>query len=193
MSDIAEATSSRFVIWKTALLDACNLEDRDWPTQLLTSHGLRSLRDFNGIAPAGLGECANRFEQILDAWDLGRLVTVWWPGGTPFLSHSVDILELSIRSANCLQNAGILTIGELAQCSKTKLLSIKNMGRKSVTEIQAKLAELKLDRPIGSRSQIAAEPQSIWVWLLWNDGPGDWVKAALVLLDVELPVAIKIP
>ncbi len=31
-----------------------------------------------------------------------------------------------------------------------------------------------------------------WVWLLWNDGPGG-VEAALVLLDVEFPVAIKIP
>src|ERR1035437_5820181 len=31
-----------------------------------------------------------------------------------------------------------------------------------------------------------------WVWLLWNDGPGNWVWAALILVDVELPVTIKI-
>jgi hypothetical protein len=32
----------------------------------------------------------------------------------------------------------------------------------------------------------------IWVWLLWNNGPHAGVKAALVLIDVELPLAIKI-
>jgi hypothetical protein len=37
-----------------------------------------------------------------------------------------------------------------------------------------------------------SEEENIWVWLLWNDGPGGRVQATLVLIDVELPVAIKV-
>jgi len=46
---------------------------------------------------------------------------------------------------------------------------------------------------VGTVGLVAAEDsEDPRVWLLWNDAPGDGIKAALVLIDVELPVAIKI-
>ena len=60
------------------------------------------------------------------------------------LFRSVDELELSVRSANCLQNANIRTIGELVQKSEAEMLKTKNFGRKSLKEIKEILAEMGL-------------------------------------------------
>ena len=54
----------------------------------------------------------------------------------PNLFKSVDELELSVRSANCLQNANIRYIGELVQRSEAEMLKTKNFGRKSLNEIK---------------------------------------------------------
>jgi len=60
------------------------------------------------------------------------------------LFRSVDELELSVRSANCLQQANIKTIGDLVQKSETEMLKTKNFGRKSLKEIKEILAEMGL-------------------------------------------------
>ncbi len=60
------------------------------------------------------------------------------------LFRSVDELELSVRSANCLQNAQIKTIGDLVQKSEAEMLKTKNFGRKSLKEIKEILAEMGL-------------------------------------------------
>lgn len=60
------------------------------------------------------------------------------------LFKSVEEFELSVRSANCLQNANIQYIGELVQKTEADLLKTKNFGRKSLKEIKDKLAELGL-------------------------------------------------
>ena len=62
----------------------------------------------------------------------------------PNLFKSVDDLELSVRSANCLQNANIRFIGELAQRTEAEMLKTKNFGRKSLNEIKETLASLGL-------------------------------------------------
>jgi DNA-directed RNA polymerase subunit alpha len=56
----------------------------------------------------------------------------------------VDELELSVRSANCLQNADIKFIGELVQRSEQEMLKTKNFGRKSLNEIREILHEMSL-------------------------------------------------
>jgi DNA-directed RNA polymerase subunit alpha len=56
----------------------------------------------------------------------------------------VEELELSVRSANCLQNAGITYIGELVQKTEAEMLKTKNFGRKSLKEIRDLLAEMDL-------------------------------------------------
>ncbi len=60
------------------------------------------------------------------------------------LFRSVDELELSVRSANCLQQANIRTIGDLVQRSEAEMLKTKNFGRKSLKEIKEILAEMGL-------------------------------------------------
>jgi len=63
----------------------------------------------------------------------------------PNLFKSVDELELSVRSANCLQNANIRLIGELVQRSEGEMLKTKNFGRKSLNEIKDVLAGMGLE------------------------------------------------
>ncbi|MBX2987363.1 MAG: DNA-directed RNA polymerase subunit alpha [Bdellovibrionaceae bacterium] len=60
------------------------------------------------------------------------------------LFRSVDDLELSVRSANCLKNANIRYIGELVVRSEAEMLKTKNFGRKSLNEIKEILAEMGL-------------------------------------------------
>ena len=56
----------------------------------------------------------------------------------------VDELELSVRSANCLQNADIRYIGELVQRTESDMLKTKNFGRKSLNEIKEILTGMEL-------------------------------------------------
>jgi DNA-directed RNA polymerase subunit alpha len=67
------------------------------------------------------------------------------PGWNENLFRSVAELELSVRSANCLQNAGIKYIGELVQKTEAEMLKTKNFGRKSLNEIKEILHEMGLD------------------------------------------------
>jgi DNA-directed RNA polymerase subunit alpha len=60
------------------------------------------------------------------------------------LYRSVDELELSVRSANCLQNANIKLIGELVQKTEAEMLKTKNFGRKSLREIKDILSVMGL-------------------------------------------------
>ncbi len=60
------------------------------------------------------------------------------------LNRSIDELELSVRSYNCLKNANIRTIGELVQKTEAEMLKTKNFGRKSLNEIKEMLAQMGL-------------------------------------------------
>ena len=60
------------------------------------------------------------------------------------LYKRVDELELSVRSANCLQNAGIEYIYQLVEKTEAEMLKTKNFGRKSLNEIKEILSEMNL-------------------------------------------------
>ncbi|MBK9063265.1 MAG: DNA-directed RNA polymerase subunit alpha [Acidobacteria bacterium] len=72
------------------------------------------------------------------------------------LDTNVEELELSVRSANCLKNAGIRTLRELVQKTEKDMLETKNFGRKSLNEIKDILREkglafgMKLEAPSGA-------------------------------------------
>ena len=68
------------------------------------------------------------------------------------LWRTVDELELSVRSANCLKNAGIRTIRDLVQRTEKDMLETKNFGRKSLNEIKDIL------RPMGLSLGMEIEP-----------------------------------
>jgi DNA-directed RNA polymerase subunit alpha len=60
------------------------------------------------------------------------------------LEMSIDELELSVRSYNCLKRAGINTVEELCNKTPEDMMKVRNLGRKSMEEVQAKLRELGL-------------------------------------------------
>ncbi|MEJ6603138.1 MAG: DNA-directed RNA polymerase subunit alpha [Verrucomicrobiia bacterium] len=60
------------------------------------------------------------------------------------LNMSVNEIELSVRAANCLNNANITTVGELAMKSEQEMLKYRNFGKKSLNEIKDKLDDLGL-------------------------------------------------
>ena len=60
------------------------------------------------------------------------------------LNMSVNEIELSVRAANCLNNANITTVGELALKSEAEMLKYRNFGKKSLNEIKDKLKEMGL-------------------------------------------------
>ncbi|PWU10121.1 MAG: DNA-directed RNA polymerase subunit alpha [Verrucomicrobia bacterium] len=60
------------------------------------------------------------------------------------LNMSVNEIELSVRAANCLNNANITTVGQLAMKSEAEMLKYRNFGKKSLNEIKDKLSQLGL-------------------------------------------------
>jgi len=60
------------------------------------------------------------------------------------LNMSVNEIELSVRAANCLNNANITTVGELAMKTEQEMLKYRNFGKKSLNEIKEKLEALGL-------------------------------------------------
>ena len=60
------------------------------------------------------------------------------------LNMSVNEIELSVRAANCLNNANISTVGELASKTEADMLKYRNFGKKSLTEIKEKLVQMGL-------------------------------------------------
>ena len=60
------------------------------------------------------------------------------------LEMNIDELELSVRSYNCLKRANINTVGELIGKSADEMMKVRNLGRKSLEEVLAKLKELGL-------------------------------------------------
>ena len=60
------------------------------------------------------------------------------------LDTTIEELDLSVRSSNCLKRAGLDTVEELVNTTEEELMQIRNLGKKSLQEIKAKLAELDL-------------------------------------------------
>ena len=73
------------------------------------------------------------------------------------LLKSIDEMELSVRSHNCLQAAGIETIAELVEKEESQMLRYKNFGRKSLTELVQKLDELNLKFGMDITPYLSAE------------------------------------
>lgn len=80
------------------------------------------------------------------------------------LNMSVNEIELSVRAANCLNNANITSVGQLAMKSEAEMLKYRNFGKKSLNEIKDKLSELGLGLGMSLDSSLltgpAAAPQA---------------------------------
>ena len=61
------------------------------------------------------------------------------------LEMSIEDLELSVRSFNCLKRAGIATVEDLVNKSETDMMKVRNLGKKSLDEVTNKLRSLGFD------------------------------------------------
>ncbi|HEY5895093.1 MAG TPA: DNA-directed RNA polymerase subunit alpha [Chthoniobacterales bacterium] len=74
------------------------------------------------------------------------------------LNMSVNEIELSVRAANCLNNANITTVGQLAQKTEAEMLKYRNFGKKSLNEIKDKLTQLGLGLGVKFESGLIETP-----------------------------------
>jgi DNA-directed RNA polymerase subunit alpha len=65
-------------------------------------------------------------------------------GSVQLMEMSIEELDFSVRSYNSLKRAGISTVGELINKSEEEMMTIRNLGRKSLKEVKDKLEELSL-------------------------------------------------
>ncbi len=86
----------------------------------------------------GYDKNAVQFEEVVDKQDEEKKKL------HKLLSMSVNEIELSVRAANCLNNANITTVGQLAMKSEQEMLKYRNFGKKSLNEIKDKLTSLGL-------------------------------------------------
>ncbi len=66
------------------------------------------------------------------------------PDGTETLNMTIEELDLSVRSYNCLKRAGINTVGELILKTEEDMMKVRNLGKKSLEEVVGKLTDLDL-------------------------------------------------
>jgi DNA-directed RNA polymerase subunit alpha len=86
----------------------------------------------------GYDKNAVEFEEAADKQDEEKVKM------KKLLNMSVNEIELSVRAANCLNNANITTVGQLAMKTEQEMLKYRNFGKKSLNEIKEKLASLGL-------------------------------------------------
>ncbi len=86
----------------------------------------------------GYDKNAIEFEETVDKQDDEKMKL------KKLLNMSVNEIELSVRAANCLNNANITSVGQLAQKSESEMLKYRNFGKKSLNEIKDKLTALGL-------------------------------------------------
>jgi DNA-directed RNA polymerase subunit alpha len=86
----------------------------------------------------GYDKNAVEFEETVDKQDDEKMKL------KKLLNMSVNEIELSVRAANCLNNANITTVGQLAMKSESEMLKYRNFGKKSLNEIKDKLQQLGL-------------------------------------------------
>jgi DNA-directed RNA polymerase subunit alpha len=129
--------------------------DYDKLTVDVWTNGSVTPRDAVSLSAKLIRDHLNIFINLEDAGDLQQDLSSE-PGARPLnenLDKSVEELELSVRSYNCLKNANIRTIRELVQKTEGEMLKTKNFGRKSLNEIKEILSGMglslgmRLDQP----------------------------------------------
>lgn len=201
MGELIELESaSRFVIWRAASEANCSRTDLFSLNELLSAIGLHSFHELHGKTINDVGERSAELGGIIARNQLGQLVHCWsrpTHESNPRQSHAateacVADLDLSFRSNNCLLNAGIATVAELVAWSADDLLQLRNMGRKSTSEIVDRLLELGLNlRASETEPPPAAEKRA------QPDSAQDALSSNLQLLllldltECQLPPMIK--
>src|SRR5206468_8598891 len=119
------------------------MTDRDRLILDVETNGSISPREAVASAGGTLLELVNLFSELAEATS----VTVGPAEDESLPSDygiTVEELNLSVRSYNCLKREGINTVGDLVEKSEAELMDIRNFGQKSIDEVKAKLEELGL-------------------------------------------------
>ena len=101
----------------------------------------------------GYDKNAVEFEEVVDKQDEEKTKL------KKLLNMSVNEIELSVRAANCLNNANITTVGQLAMKSESEMLKYRNFGKKSLNEIKDKLTALQLSLGMSFESGLIDGPK----------------------------------
>jgi DNA-directed RNA polymerase subunit alpha len=101
----------------------------------------------------GYDKNAVEFEEVADKQDEEKTKM------KKLLNMSVNEIELSVRAANCLNNANITTVGQLAMKSEQEMLKYRNFGKKSLNEIKDKLTSLGLNLGMSFETDLFDAPK----------------------------------
>jgi DNA-directed RNA polymerase subunit alpha len=119
------------------------MTDRDRLILDVETDGSVSPREALASAGGTLQELVNLFSELAEAASVsvGPAEDEEVPGDYQI---TIEELNLSVRSYNCLKREGINTVGDVIQKSESELMDIRNFGQKSIDEVKAKLEELGL-------------------------------------------------
>jgi DNA-directed RNA polymerase subunit alpha len=121
------------------------MTDRDRLILDVETNGAISPREAVASAGSTMSELVNLFGELAESQGLtvGPAPDVTTLTGD--MALTIEDLNLSVRSYNCLKREGINTVGDLVQKTEAELLDIRNFGQKSIDEVKAKLEELGLE------------------------------------------------
>jgi DNA-directed RNA polymerase subunit alpha len=120
------------------------MTDRDRLILDVETDGSITPREAVASAGSTLSELVNLFGDLAESQGLQVGPAQQDAELTGDLALTVEDLNLSVRSYNCLKREGINTVGDLVQKSEAELMDIRNFGQKSIDEVKAKLDELGL-------------------------------------------------
>jgi DNA-directed RNA polymerase subunit alpha len=120
------------------------MTDRDRLILDVETDGSITPREAVASAGSTLSELVNLFGDLAESQGLQVGPAQVDTQLTGDLALTVEDLNLSVRSYNCLKREGINTVGDLVQKSEAELMDIRNFGQKSIDEVKAKLDELAL-------------------------------------------------
>jgi len=121
------------------------MTDRDRLILDVETNGAITPREAMASAGTTLTELVNLFGELAESQGLTVGPAPETTTLTGDLALTIEELNLSVRSYNCLKREGVNTVGDLVQKTEAELLDIRNFGQKSIDEVKAKLEELGLE------------------------------------------------
>ena len=121
------------------------MTDRDRLILDVETDGSITAREAVASAGSTLLELVNLFNELAESQGIAIGPAEDESQQSGELATTIEELNLSVRSYNCLKREGINTVGDLVQRSEQELMDIRNFGQKSIDEVKAKLEELTLN------------------------------------------------
>jgi DNA-directed RNA polymerase subunit alpha len=119
--------------------------DYDKLTLEVWTNGVIGAQEAVSLAAKVLTEHLNLFVDLSDKGNIpDMMVEKDVKDNDKVLSMTIEELDLSVRSYNCLKRAGINTVEDLANKTEDEMMKVRNLGRKSLEEVLNKMAELGL-------------------------------------------------